>query len=90
MSDNMKNLNYYLRDLSLRKDDLETAMSLVQKDVSGGRTSVDQIDELKKYPHISEIKISGLKQDTFEYFVKTYGKQFKVITLWKCPLISDF
>ena len=84
----MKNLDYYLR-LNSAKADPATHLSLVQRDVSGGRISHEAIDVIAQHPEVSEITISGLKQDTFEYFVLHYGRQFKSIHFWKCPLVAD-
>lgn len=66
-----------------------THLNLTQKDISGGRISKIEIDSIKNYPDITGISISGLKQDTFEYFIQTYGSQFKIIRFWKCPLVED-
>ena len=53
-------------------------INLVQKEVDGGSVSVDQIVEaIGKTPNASSIVISGLKQDTFEYFIERYGKLFE-------------
>jgi hypothetical protein len=51
---------------------------------------VEQIEVLRNHPEATEIWIGGLTQETFEYFVDTYGQQFRVIHFWKCPLITDF
>lgn len=65
-------------------------INLVQKEVDGGSVSVDQIVEaIGKIPNASSIVISGLKQDTFEYFVERYGKQFEAISFWKNKLVED-
>ncbi len=58
--------------------------------ISGGRITREIIDKLKERPHIRAIKICGLRQDTFDYFIDRYGQQFEAIFLWKCPLIGDF
>ncbi len=58
-------------------------------DVSGGRITKAEIDVIKEFPRASEIAISGLTQDTFEYFVENYGHQFKAIIFWKCPLVGS-
>lgn len=52
-------------------------------DIGGGKISIDDIDKLKSYPNIDFVTISGLRQDTFEYFIKTYGNQFKAIRFLK-------
>lgn len=57
--------------------------------LNGGKISTSQIDELSEYPDETEIQISGLHQDTFEYFVENFGNQFKYIHFWKCPRIED-
>ena len=65
-------------------------INLVQKEVDGGSVSVDQIVEaIGKTPNASSIVISGLKQDTFEYFIELYGKQFESISFWKNKLVED-
>lgn len=88
--DNKKGLEYYLQDFSIRNETNEKYLSLVQPSISGGRITYNDIDILKNKPNITEVKISGLTQDTFDYFVENYGQQFKVIHFWKCPLVSDF
>ncbi len=44
---------------------------------------------MKNHPQIDIIKIIGLKQDTFEYFVEKYGQQFKAIYFFKNKSIKD-
>ena len=67
----------------------EFDINLVQKEVDGGNIAKEQIDLIKEYPNAKSIIISGLKQDTFEYFVCTYGKQFEAISFWKNKAVSD-
>ncbi len=64
-------------------------INLVQKEVGGGIISFEQIDTIRNFPDAKSIIISGLKQDTFEYFINTYGKQFQAITFWKNKAVSD-
>lgn len=59
-------------------------------DIGGGRISVEDIDKLKEYPDTDVVTISGLHQDTFEYFIKTYGKQLKAIRFFKNKLVEDW
>lgn len=59
-------------------------------DVGGGIVSKEDIDKLKNFPNIDVVTISGLNQDTFEYFIKTYGKQFKAIRFFKNKLVEDW
>ena len=65
-------------------------INLVQKEVDGASVSIDQIDEaVGDNSNVKSIIISGLKQDTFDYFVKKYGQQFKAISFWKNKLVED-
>ena len=83
-----KDLEYYL-NLNFAKADKATHLSLVQPHVSGGRITREQLHQIEQHPEITEITVSGLKQDTFEHFVLHYGRQFKAIHFWKCPLVTD-
>ena len=58
-------------------------------DVGGGKISISDIDKLKDYPDAEVVTISGLRQDTFEYFIKTYGKQLKAIRFFKNKFVED-
>lgn len=58
-------------------------------DIGGGRITIADIDRLGAYPDAEVVMISGLQQDTFEYFIKTYGKQLKAIRFFKNKLIED-
>jgi hypothetical protein len=87
--DKKEGLEYYLHG-SFKKDEVnDRHISLIQPSVSGGRITVELIDEIKNFPNANEIRISGLTQENFNYFIDSYGQQFKVIEFWKCPLISD-
>ncbi len=59
-------------------------------DIGGGTISVDDIDKIKEFPDTDVVTISGLHQDTFEYFIKTYGGQFKAIRFFKNKLVEDW
>ncbi len=58
--------------------------------ISGGKISVSDIDVLKDHPDTDTVTISGLRQDTFEYFIGTYGKQLKAIRFFKNKLVEDW
>jgi hypothetical protein len=85
----MKNLDYYNRLMGSPKSAGDTYLSLVQRGISGGIIARQDIDVIGQFPGITEISISGLRQDTFEYFIENYGRQFKAILFWKCPLVAD-
>jgi hypothetical protein len=85
----MKDLEYYTRLVGSSESAEDTYLSFIQGDISGGRVPRQEIDEIAQFPNATEISISGFTQDTFEYFIGTYGQQFKAIIFWKCPLISD-
>lgn len=58
-------------------------------DIGGGRITVVDIDRMKEYPQADVVTVSGLRQDTFEYFINTYGKQLKAIRFFKNKFIED-
>ena len=58
-------------------------------DIGGGKITIADIDKLKNYPDTEVVTISGLKQDAFEYFIKTYGKQLKAIRFFKNKFVED-
>lgn len=58
-------------------------------DIGGGKITVADIDKLKSYPDAEVVTISGLRQDTFEYFITTYGKQLKAIRFFKNKFVED-
>ena len=58
-------------------------------DIGGGKITTADIDRLKAYPDAEVVTISGLQQDTFEYFIKTYGKQLKAIRFFKNKFVED-
>lgn len=59
-------------------------------DISGGKISVSDIDVLKDHPDTDTVTISGLRQDTFEYFIATYGRQLKAIRFFKNKFVEDW
>ena len=59
-------------------------------DVTGGTIQINDIDELAKYPDVKSVTISGLRQDTFEYFIRTYGKQLRFIQFFKNKMVEDW
>ena len=59
-------------------------------DVGGGIISIADIDRIKEFSQADVVTISGLNQVTFEYFIKTYGHQFKAIRFFKNKLVSDW
>jgi hypothetical protein len=59
-------------------------------DVGGGRISREDIDKISDHADRSRIMISGLRQDTFEYFVRKYGGELRYVYFFKNKLIEDF
>lgn len=59
-------------------------------DIGGGTISVQDIDRIKDHPGTEVVTVSGLRQDTFEYFIKTYGAQLKAIRFFKNKLVEDW
>lgn len=58
-------------------------------DIGGGKITISDIDKLKDYPDTEVVTISGLQQETFEYFIRTYGKQLKAIRFFKNKFVED-
>lgn len=59
-------------------------------DIGGGKIRYSDIDRLKKFPGAEVVRISGLRQDTFEYFIRTYGHRLKAIDFFKNKLVEDW
>jgi hypothetical protein len=60
-----------------------------EADIGGGKITISDIDKLKKHPEADSVKIMGLRQDTFEYFIQNYGRQLKKIYFFKNKFIED-
>lgn len=58
--------------------------------IGGGTISIEDINKLKDHPNTDVVTVSGLHQDTFEYFIKTYGRQFKAIRFFKNKFVEDW
>lgn len=58
-------------------------------DIGGGKITISDIDKLENYDNIDKIMISGLRQDTFEYFITKYGNRIKYLKLFKNKLLED-
>lgn len=59
-------------------------------DVGGGKISVSDIDVLAEHPEVELVRITGLRQDTFAYFIQTYGRQLRAIEFFKNKLVEDW
>lgn len=59
-------------------------------DVTGGIIRVSDIDVLAGHPDARSVTVSGLRQDTFEYFIQTYGRQLRYIQFFKNKLVEDW
>lgn len=78
-----------LWDLRKRAPDSPTRVTLIQPELSGGKTTRSEIDALLSRG-ASVVTVSGLDQDTFEYAMRRYGEQLVALHFWKCPRIDDF
>ncbi len=58
--------------------------------IGGGTFSIEDINKLKDHPNTDVVTVSGLRQETFEYFIKTYGTQLKAIRFFKNKLVEDW
>ncbi len=59
-------------------------------DVTGGNIQIEEIDRLAEFPHIKSVTISGLNQETFEYFITKYGKQLHYIEFFKNKKVNNW
>ncbi len=51
----------------------------------------DEIDQMNDWSRdIERVRISGLRQSTFEYFLKTQAYKYKAILFWKNKLVEDW
>lgn len=60
-----------------------TSYQLIIQNKNNQLTTTEDIDIIKNYPNIDEIIVIGLNQECFEYFIKNYGQQFKVINFFR-------
>ena len=54
------------------------------------KTTKDDVDRVMQYSNTNVVKVSGLTQDSFEYFISTYGTQLKAIDFFKNKLVEDW
>ncbi len=59
-------------------------------DIAGGRIKISDIDRLAAHPEIKSVTISGLNQETFEYFIGRYGRQLRFIEFQKNKDVADW
>lgn len=58
-------------------------------DIGGGTITVEDIDVLAEHPEVDTVSITGLNQQTFEYFITKYGCRLKAIKFFKNKKIED-
>lgn len=77
---------------SYEDDSKETQLVLrsLDADVTGGKIQISDIDKLANYPEVKSVTILGLSQDTFEYFIYTYGRQLRYINFFKNKAVEDW
>lgn len=78
-----------IEDFSTKFNDYDMVLMGKDINVSGGKITKEEIDDIRNYPKVESIQIMGLRQDTFDYFVNNYARQFKAISFFKNPLIGD-
>lgn len=59
-------------------------------DVSGGRITEAEIDRLSEYDNKECLTVSGLTQETFEYFIKKYGNELRAVRFFKNKMVRDW
>lgn len=61
-----------------------------KRDIGGGLITCEEIDKFSELDSNEKVMISGLRQDTFEYFIRTQAYRFIVIMFWKNKLVEDW
>jgi hypothetical protein len=64
-------------------------ITVLQRELSGGRTTPADLDAIANRPDATALRVSGLDQRTFELLVTRYGSQFDAIYFWKNSRIAD-
>lgn len=77
-------------DLAKREWDSPLEIKAADADVSGGKIDIEAIDRIADHPEAKSVCIFGLRQDTFEYFIRTYGRQFRYIRFFKNKSVEDW
>lgn len=67
----------------------DESLRLVEPELSGGKISKEKIASEIENSDATELTISGLRQDTFEFLLENYVDKFHVINFWKCPRVED-
>lgn len=70
--------------------DLYKRVEQKNSDITGGYITRDEIDLIEAWEGVERVMISGLKQDTFDYFVQHHAHKFKAILFWKNKLVEDW
>ena len=81
---------YDFDDLAKREWDSPLEIKAADADVSGGKIDIEAIDRIADHPEAKSVCIFGLRQDTFEYFIRTYGRQFRYIRFFKNKSVEDW
>ena len=68
----------------------ELVLQAFDADVSGGKIRKEEIDKIKEHPDAVSVTIFGLTQETFEYFIDNYARQFKYIRFFKNKAVKDW
>ena len=65
----------------LFKENDDNSLRLIphDNDIGGGVITKQEIDALEAYDGLEYLMISGLKQDTFEYFIQNYARNLRGI-----------
>ena len=64
-------------------------IDLIEKDVSGGKISIEKIkSNLDSHTEI-DLEISGLRQDSLEFLIKNYSNRLNKVRFFKCPRLED-
>ncbi|WP_395703933.1 hypothetical protein, partial [Aquabacterium sp.] len=63
--------------------------ALVQRELNGGKASIDELARLADRPEVTTLTVSGLEPKTLEFLCSRFGQQLTAIHFWKCPRLPD-
>ncbi len=58
--------------------------------IGGGCVTEKDVDELRLYPYLHTVCVTGLHQDSFEYLIRRYGYQLRAIRFYKNKMVEDW
>lgn len=86
-------MDIYAEDFeSLARQEWDSPLTIkaADSDTAGGKIDMDAIDRIAEHPEARSVSVFGLRQSSFEYFIKTYGRQFRYIRFFRNKFVQDW